>query len=786
MRPVRLRIEGFSAYRAAVEVDFSGVDFFAISGPTGSGKSSLIDAMIFALYGRVPRLGGNAVAPAITAGADRARVALDFDANGTTHTVVRLAQRTASGGASVKEARLQVGDQVLASGADDVTTAVEELLKLRFDDFTRTVVLPQGDFARFLTATRSERQGLLRSLLGMDVYTRVRELAKTRAAVAGERAEAALRSMEALDLVDEETRAAAVQRRDCLEALNNSMPDRTRALADLDVSVAAAESRKAELEAAIQRLNRIEAPPRLGELDELVVEARVRLGDAEDALAAAAESLDQIEATRAGLPSPDRLAAWRRSLQRLTEVDQRLAESVLEDAIVAADTATTELKAGLAHLNATRKALEAARNEHSAHVLAAGLAVGDPCPVCTREVSHIPDLPGPSDLDELREEESLQSQTVETLRERAEKARSHVATVEAGRAGLVEQRDIALSELEGAPAPGDLDGIEAELERLGQMLSGARADLAEREQEAKAARSRLEEVTDESRAVSRLLTSAQLNVADLDPPVPESDDFVVQWKELLQWRDSKLDQLGVDLKDIIADVEVAQEAAVAGRRDLTDNLARHGVEATEPFAVGVATALAEARSVVAAQEKASGDAVDLAQTAETAAGEAEVGRVLANHLRSDGFEQWLMVGALSDLVVGANELLGQLSGGGYSLHSDESGDFSIVDHRNADEIRSVATLSGGETFLVSLALALSLAETLSAAGGSGLDAIILDEGFGTLDDESLDVVASVLEELCGRGLMVGVITHVKELAVRTPVRYEVSREPGGAAVRVAS
>ncbi|HZD22057.1 MAG TPA: SbcC/MukB-like Walker B domain-containing protein, partial [Acidimicrobiia bacterium] len=126
------------------------------------------------------------------------------------------------------------------------------------------------------------------------------------------------------------------------------------------------------------------------------------------------------------------------------------------------------------------------------------------------------------------------------------------------------------------------------------------------------------------------------------------------------------------------------------------------------------------------------------------------------------------------------------SGGGYSLHSDESGTFSIVDHRNADEIRSVATLSGGETFLVSLALALSLAETLAAKGGSGLDAIMLDEGFGTLDDESLDTVASVLEELTGRGLMVGIITHVKELAARAPVRYEVIRQPAGAKVTVVS
>jgi exonuclease SbcC len=166
--------------------------------------------------------------------------------------------------------------------------------------------------------------------------------------------------------------------------------------------------------------------------------------------------------------------------------------------------------------------------------------------------------------------------------------------------------------------------------------------------------------------------------------------------------------------------------------------------------------------------------------------QAGIAQTLANHLRANGFEQWLMSGALTELVAGANELLGQLSGDSYSLDSDDSGTFTIVDHRNADEVRSVSTMSGGETFLVSLALALSLAETLAAKGGSGLDAIILDEGFGTLDEESLDTVASVLEELSVKGLMVGVITHVKELAARSPVRYEVRREPTGAAVRLMS
>jgi exonuclease SbcC len=184
---------------------------------------------------------------------------------------------------------------------------------------------------------------------------------------------------------------------------------------------------------------------------------------------------------------------------------------------------------------------------------------------------------------------------------------------------------------------------------------------------------------------------------------------------------------------------------------------------------------------VAAHEKAWADGSALRDQVDAETATAAVAAALASHLRADGFERWMMAGALHALVVGANDLLSQLSDGGYSLHSEE-GTFTVVDHRNADEKRSVSTLSGGETFLVSLALALSLAETLAGSGGTRLDAIILDEGFGTLDDESLDTVASVLEGLAGKGLMVGVITHVKELAARASVRYEVTRGARGSTV----
>ena len=783
MRPVRIRAEGFSAYRQAVDVDFSSVDFFSLSGPTGSGKSSLVDAMIFALFGRVPRLGGNAVAPAITAGVDRARVAFDFEVGGTVYTAVRMAQRTSSGGATVKEARLQQGERVLADGADDTTSAVEDLLRLRFEDFTRTVVLPQGDFARFLTATKSERQGLLRTLLGLDVYSTIRDLAKTRAAIANERTDGSRRTLDSLETADDEVLAEAMARRDGLTTLADTITEGEKGLADLLVAVADARASSDRLGDSVARLGAIEAPADLEELDSLIADARSRVLEAEEAQLDAAERLAGAETEMAALPGAEQISSWKKSWDRLAELHERLDGIGIEEAESTTVAAQSALDDGLARLAQLRTELEDTRSRHAAHTLRSSLETGGRCPVCEQQVAEVPSGAAPSGLAEMEQEGSRHAVMVERLRGEAEESRTRLAQLEASRLELKSQRDTIAAELDETPSGDELLEIEVELQRLSGELTASKDDLATLSMAEKQARSVLEDLAERSRQGSRQLTSAQLRVADLDPPVPESDDVVVQWKELVAWKESTRQRLVDDQPAALKAVEEAEKSATAARQALLTALEAHDIVAVEPYAVQVATALESARARVESYEKAADQAVTLKNLIETASAEAAVATALAGHLKTNGFEQWLMAGALTDLVAGANELLGQLSAGGYSLHSDESGSFSIVDHRNADEMRSVSTLSGGETFLVSLALALSLAETLAAQGGSVLDAIILDEGFGTLDDESLDTVASVLEELTGRGLMVGIITHVKDLAARAPVRYEVRREPAGSVVR---
>ena len=153
--------------------------------------------------------------------------------------------------------------------------------------------------------------------------------------------------------------------------------------------------------------------------------------------------------------------------------------------------------------------------------------------------------------------------------------------------------------------------------------------------------------------------------------------------------------------------------------------------------------------------------------------------MLGGLLRSDRFPRWLVASALDALVADASAGLAELSGGQFELTHDE-GEFLVVDHSDADARRPVKTLSGGETFQASLALALALSAQLSglaARGAAHLESIFLDEGFGTLDEANLELVAGTLENLAARGdRMVGLITHVPALAERVPVRFAVSRD----------
>ena len=192
MRPVRLDMDGFASFRDKTILDFTDADYFVLVGATGAGKSTVIDAITFALYGTVPRWNDQRmITPALAPTATRCVVRLVFDADGQRYAVAREARR--SGGktsrVSMHASRLERlhdpddldGDGDVLAAESEVTKAVENLLGLSYDHFTTCVALPQGEFAEFLHAKPSDRQDILSSLLGYQLYDELQSRANSRA-----------------------------------------------------------------------------------------------------------------------------------------------------------------------------------------------------------------------------------------------------------------------------------------------------------------------------------------------------------------------------------------------------------------------------------------------------------------------------------------------------------------------------------------------------------------------------------------------------------------------------
>jgi exonuclease SbcC len=158
---------------------------------------------------------------------------------------------------------------------------------------------------------------------------------------------------------------------------------------------------------------------------------------------------------------------------------------------------------------------------------------------------------------------------------------------------------------------------------------------------------------------------------------------------------------------------------------------------------------------------------------------------LALELRQDRIVAFLQEEALAILATAGSVHLEELSSGRYRLEVVDD-EFLVVDTWNGEERRSVKTLSGGESFLASLGLALALSEqvpSLAANARSRVTSLFLDEGFGTLDEETLQVVIGAVEVLGGDDRIVGVVTHVAELAERLPARIVVEKSPRGSTIR---
>lgn len=796
MRPRRLELEGFASFRERTVVDFDGADLFAFSGPTGAGKSSLIDAIVFVLYGSVPRYDDQrAVAPIITQGRNEAVLGLEFSVGGDDYVATRVVRRTKGKGATTKEARLERlrpgGDpEVVAGTADEVSAEVEKLLGLGFEHFTRCVVLPQGEFAKFLLDKPKDRQALLMRLLDLGVYEQMGKIARSRGDQLGTEIKVLEGKLEQIgagspDLVDE-----AGRRKDATEELEALLAEVEPKFADFDEARRKAAADADAAAGALRALGAIEKPAGVAALAEMLATKRRLLEDRERAECEAEALLNAAAESLARHRDQGELAKLIADHERRAELTGAIRERAAELAPLAAASteAAAELAAAEAGVEKATARLRAVENDHLAHTLAGTLATGEPCPVCAQTVTTLPALATPEDVPAAEAALAGARRHSEEARAKERSTAKSRVGAEAALEGLRKQAADLDARLAAAPTADEcarqlqrrreqetvVEEAQAGFDAARRAHSGAKQDL---------------DRADKANADARVVFGrARDAVAAWSPPEPGNADLGEDWDTLVSWAGSQLPAH----REANIEAEAATRAADDGAGALLAGLSAEA----EPLGIRAHDLAGLRTGIPKAAEQAAGAYAraveDLRQAEELRAGvivlaaDKRVADALGRHLKADGFQTWLQQEAQQQLVGGASKILEELSGDAYSLALDDKATgFDVVDHRNADQARSARTLSGGETFMASLALALALGDhiqSMAAHGAARLESLFLDEGFGTLDPDTLDVVASAIEELGASGRMVGLVTHVRDLAERVPVRFEVSKGAGGSSV----
>jgi len=355
MKPIRLELKGFTAFREETVVDFEGRTLFAITGPTGSGKSSLLDAMTWALYGSVPRV-GSSTRQLISHGASSMQVRFDFSTRDGIYRVVRKAP--ANTGTRLEKQQGDGSWRHLADRARDVTREVTNLLGMDFTTFTRTVLLPQGEFDAFLKGEQSERRQILTRLLGLGIYDDARKIANDRAKRSRERASTIEAQLEQLQLASPERIAQLEAEHAQIEQRLVKLRTRREALGELgDVARTA---RDAERDAGVASEAETAAA-------RAVTEAEQKLTAAIAALAAAQERCDALSKERAALQYDP---ATHRELERQVQQLQQRAAAEAELAATRKRLAESEVAHSTAEL--ARTAATAALTEAQARQLTEG------------------------------------------------------------------------------------------------------------------------------------------------------------------------------------------------------------------------------------------------------------------------------------------------------------------------------------------------------------------------------------------------------------------------------
>lgn len=911
MRPLKLTMSAFGPYAGQTTVDFDALGttgLYLITGDTGAGKTTIFDAIAYALYGEASgeTRESSMLRSKYAEPETPTFVELTFANGGKRYTVRRNPEytrpKTRGAGTTVQkaDAELTMPDGRIVTKTREVTAAVTEVIGVDRAQFSRIAMIAQGEFRRLLLAQTDERKAIFRQIFRTGKYLALQNRLKDDAAelekTCGELVTALRSTAETIGCDDPDALPDAEDTDALLTALDaliesdaaaraqtgaehgQAKAQHAQALTDLG-KAQAIEQARAELNAAeadLQQAQREQAAARsaldtaeaeqpnmaqllqditrlqdaLGQYEQLDKQraqaraAREVLGEKTAALERARTQAQAAEQTckdaRAQLAEQPKLAvaagqtaqeqkAAEQQCKALTELDRQRGrrtelQKKLADAQAEYTRAAEAAQAAAAHYSA----LDRAYLDAQAGILARTLTPGQPCPVCGATEHPCP-AAAPEQTPDADARKRAKADSERAQRD-SESCSAKAAALRGQLTAVCEALETACAALTPPLDPKTLaETLPALQEKAAQDARSCAGRLAKQEERLAELQALADGLSEQEAALQQQRDAIQAGETDCAARAARCDEL-----------DAAADSRAAELPH--AD-SAAAKAALRQAQAQHETLRQALDTAQKQHAAAQAKCAQLSGKVTALREQA-----DAAPPADTAAlqerrdtlsaridalqaqinaldarlqqNRAARARLDAQRQEYDAaHERWQWVHALAatangtipgqekitleaflqaayfDRILGrANTRLLIMSGGQYELRRCErAGDnrsqtgleLEVVDHYNGTA-RSVKTLSGGETFAASLSLALGLSDEVQAtAGGVQLEAMFVDEGFGSLDSEALQQALTALVGVSGGCRIVGIISHVAELKERIDRQIIVTKDrSGGSRVRV--
>lgn len=882
MKPIFLEIQAFGPYADRQTVDFarlSRAGIFLIKGPTGSGKTTIFDAMMFALYGgssgsdEKERVGRNDLEEWRCNQADSklpTEVSFTFSIGGKTYQFARrLVPKRKKLSAEYMAGELDEEGNLFPffenPKKDDLTQKAEELIGLTREQFRKVILLPQGQFEKFLTAGAEEKEEILKLIFDTKQWERyavnyyeaanarrnalTKEKGEIDLALAEEGAASLEQLVEGITELEESIRRNKAEREEYAAeqkqaALNEDIRlyEQFRPLRDLEKKERLLAAKKDEFDrmgAQYRQAERAETLRAMIDQTENLYreqqkwvrrleEKQRELPKIEEKLKAAQEKKtahDAEDPTKELMAQIGTLQNKRSVYQEITELrngfrkadnELRDAEKKVGDAAEALSRENMNFRTVNQRMDAARKVADDYRSRYFAGIygeLAQKLEENQPCPVCGSRNHPQPAPKAPNSVSkpdveraeqEVRKAWNLWGQA-EQRRTDAEKTKTAAAQTAADARNRWTEAKTSLNRGEESLIPGirDLPALDNAVRKLNsQIQSYATAG---------------QTIQNEMEACSRLLADVNADLKNCKAAYQEAESSFAQCKVTLDAaladkgyataQEAKRELLPYEERQKMYTALISYEQSVAAvRRDL--ELTRQKLAGlTEPDQAGFAQRQKEISEAVerfsrldtqyrntqkrlAEKQKKLQD-----RSAHYKANiqQAEDDFTFAKKLRGDsgvGLHRYILSVMFGQMLGEANRMLSKVHGGRYQLHQTfekSSGNkrglnLKVYDSRSPEkEGRSVAMLSGGEKFLVSLSLSIGIS-AVAQSSGIRVETLFIDEGFGTLDHSSINDAMDILESVRRSNGMIGIISHVPLLESNIPVHLEVIKSNSGSRI----